>query len=259
MEEKDEILKQENAKVLVQNNQEMPKRKNKLAIIIPIIVLILLSAICVFATRDSNHNCNEVVSGNEDVSDYEFNDIFTTVYKPAIYLYPTEETDVTVKVVPSDNMEIKTTYPKYNNEWSVIASEDGMLMDESGRRYDYLFYDLTTEALPEINEGYCVHKDELIPFLEDILAKYGLNEKEANEFIVYWLPLLEENEYNLIAFANEWYQNAVELEIAPSPDNVLRLFMLYKPANGPIDIVPPEIPEFNRTGFAVIEWGGAKI
>ena len=54
-------------------------------------------------------------------------------------------------------------------------------------------------------------------------------------------------------------KNEVKLKISPTPDNILRLFMLYKPVNGPIDITPPEIPEFNRTGFTVIEWGGAKI
>lgn len=243
----------------IENDKKTRKHINKPAVIMPIIVLILLTLISVLIIRDSNHDCDEVFYVDENTSGYEYGNIFTTVYKPAIYLYPTEETNVTVKVIPSDNMEIKTTYPKYNNEWNVIASEDGVLMDESGRRYDYLFYDLTTETLPEINEGYCVHKNELIPFLEDALAKYGLNEKEANEFIAYWLPLLEENEYNLIAFANEWYQNAVELEINPTPDNVLRLFMLYKPVNGPIDITPPEIPAFNRTGFTVIEWGGAQI
>ena len=28
----------------------------------------------------------------------------------------------------------------------------------------------------------------------------GLNDREAEEFIVYWLPKLEENKYNLIRF-----------------------------------------------------------
>lgn len=183
----------------------------------------------------------------------------TGFYKPAVYLYPQQETQVSIEILPSQGIELKTTYPKYADKWDVKATSEGLLTDESGRQYDYLFYDAISKKLPAIENGYCVHKDELIPFFEDILAKYGLNEKEANEFIVYWLPLLEENEYNLISFVNEWYEDAVELKINPAPDNTLRLFMLYKPLGKAIEIEPQEIPEFNRTGFVVVEWGGAKM
>ena len=38
---------------------------------------------------------------------------------------------------------------------------------------------------------------------EEKLAILGLNEREAEEFIIYWLPKLESNKYNYIRFATE--------------------------------------------------------
>ena len=44
-----------------------------------------------------------------------------------------------------------------------------------------------------MTEGFCVKGEDTAAFLEDALSKLGLNRKEANEFIVYWLPLMEQN------------------------------------------------------------------
>lgn len=44
-------------------------------------------------------------------------------YKPVIYLYPTEETEVTVKLDYAG--EFICTYPEYDGEWKVNAFPDG--------------------------------------------------------------------------------------------------------------------------------------
>ena len=41
---------------------------------------------------------------------------------------------------------------------------------------------------------------DVIKFLEEKLGILGLTEREAEEFIVYWLPLMEKNKYNYIRF-----------------------------------------------------------
>lgn len=38
--------------------------------------------------------------------------------------------------------------------------------------------------------------------MEEKLAILGLNDREAEEFIIYWLPKLQENEYNYTIFAS---------------------------------------------------------
>ncbi len=50
--------------------------------------------------------------------------------KPVIYLYPTEETEVSVKL--NLDGDLTCTYPAYNNGWSVTATPDGTLTDTNG-------------------------------------------------------------------------------------------------------------------------------
>ena len=95
--------------------------------------------------------------------------------------------------------------------------------------------------------------------LEDSLAQLGLTRKEANEFIVYWLPQMEQSPYNLIAFQQEAYTEAAKLTVIPTPDSILRVFMAWKPLEEPIDIPTQTLPTFERHGFTVVEWGGAEI
>ena len=44
--------------------------------------------------------------------------------------------------------------------------------------------------------------------LTNNLEILGLNSREAEEFIVYWLPLMQSNPYNLITFQKEAYTNS---------------------------------------------------
>lgn len=82
---------------------------------------------------------------------------------------------------------------------------------------------------------------------------------EYNEFIVYWYPLLQENPYNLIHFADTQYTDLAPLSTSPRYDSLLRVFMLAKPLQQAIEIEPQVFPEFQRNGFTVVEWGGSII
>ena len=95
-------------------------------------------------------------------------------------------------------------------------------------------------------------------FLEDALSRLGLTRREANEFLVYWLPQMEPNPYNLIAFQSAAYTNRARLTVTPEPDSVLRVFMAWKSLDAPAEIPEQDLPAFDRTGFALVEWGGAR-
>jgi hypothetical protein len=95
--------------------------------------------------------------------------------------------------------------------------------------------------------------------LEDALAQLGLTEKEANEFMIYWLPQMEHNAYNRIAFQTEAYTESAVLTVTPQPDSVLRVFMAWEPLDKFEEIEPQVLESFSREGFTVVEWGGAKI
>lgn len=181
-----------------------------------------------------------------------------TTEKPVIYLYPESTQNVEVKL--DYEGELKCTYPEYKNGWKVIAHSDGMLEDEATKKeYSYLFWEGYAEIEYDLSKGYVVSGEDTAEFLEKKLAELGLNRKEANEFIVYWLPRMQENTYNLITFQNEVYTEAAKLEITPEPDSMLRVFMVYKPLKEKIEIEEPMIESFERNGFTIIEWGGTEL
>ena len=57
--------------------------------------------------------------------------------KPVIYLYSGDETNISVKVKPKE--ELLFTYPQYNNVWNITANRKGEIKDPTNT-YDYLFW-----------------------------------------------------------------------------------------------------------------------
>lgn len=179
--------------------------------------------------------------------------------KPVLYLYPENTMDVDVKIELNDAM-FSCTYPDYNGGWSVTAQPDGTLTNKAdGMEYSYLYWELKGEADFDFNKGFVVKGSDTAAFLQKTLSEMGLTPKEYNEFIVYWLPKMQENEYNLISFQTEKYEEICSLDITPSPDSVLRVFMAYKPLDSYVEIEPQSFEKFERNGFTVVEWGGAEV
>ena len=177
--------------------------------------------------------------------------------KPVIYLYPEEETEVTVTLEYAG--KLTSTYPESNGTWNVTAKPDGTLTDANGQEYNYLYWEGVTDAEYDFSKGFCVKGEDTAGFLETALAQLGLTRKEANEFIVYWLPLMEVNEYNVISFQGTNYEEHAKLTVEPTPDTVIRLFMAWYGTDEPIEIEPQNLTAPERTGFTVIEWGGSEI
>lgn len=184
-------------------------------------------------------------------------DYFAVDAKPVIYLYPEEKTEVSVKL--DYNGRLTCTYPKSSGQWNVTAYPDGTIIDETGREYSYLYWEGESPADYDFSKGFCVAGDETAQFLEGALEKLGLTRKEANEFIVYWLPQMETNEYNLISFQSNAYTDKARLDVNPEPDTVIRVFMAWKPVESKVSIPAQELTAPERKGFTVVEWGGSKI
>lgn len=178
--------------------------------------------------------------------------------KPVIYLYPTEETKVSVKL--DYDGELTSTYPSYKDGWNVVAKPDGTLRSlENGREYYCLFWEGESQTKYDFSKGFVVEGKDTKVFLEDALAKLGLNEREANEFIIYWLPKMEHNPYNLISFQQEAYTDSAKLTITPKPDSEIRVFMTWKKLDRKVKIEPQELKTPQRIGFTVVEWGGTEV
>ena len=174
--------------------------------------------------------------------------------KPVIYLYPEKEQEVNVKLDLDGKFTF--TYPEYNNGWNVTAKPDGTIISD-GKEYSYLFWEgLMPTFKPDFKEGFVIKGSESAEFLRETLSQMGLTPKEYNEFIVYWAPKLQENEYNKIYFAEDDYTDKAKLEINPKPDSILRVFMVYEKADENTVLPKQEIKPFERKGFTVVEWGG---
>ena len=179
-------------------------------------------------------------------------------YKPLIYIYPEEETNVVVTL--GNSKLLTTTYPKYDNGWNVLAKKDGTLIDNNGRSYYGLYWEANNYINNNYIDGFVVKGTDSIKFLEEKLSILGLNEREANEFIMYWLPKLEENKYNLIKFLSiDEINKQMSLNINPTPDTIIRVFMIYKPIDKKISIKEQELTHVKRSGYTVVEWGGSLV
>ena len=193
------------------------------------------------------------------------NDLIEVHYNaPIIYLYDEQEREATVKL--DLNGDLTCTYPKYNEEsgWVVKTSADGVLTDKSGRQYEYLYWEADLDMVPDLSKGFCVRGEDSAAFLEKALSDLGLTDTEANAFIMYWLPQLEENPYNVITFQTETYENVAKLNVDPIPDTVVRVNMLFYGSDEYVEIKAQDLTSMNpslseREGFVLVEWGGGKL
>lgn len=178
--------------------------------------------------------------------------------KPIIYLYPDETTEVNVKLVNEEHLT--HTYPKYTSEgWTVLAEPNGDLTDiNTGRNLYALYWEGKDDTNIDLRVGFVFEGNDTIDFLEEKLELLGLNEREAEEFIVYWLPRLENNKYNFVYFATgSEVDNNMPLEVTPKPDTSIRILMKVKALNKEIEVEEQKIVTPIRKGFTLVEWGGA--
>ena len=170
-------------------------------------------------------------------------------------MYPEKETKVTVTFANQESLT--TTYPKYDKNWIVNAKPNGDLYDLNNKYYYALYWEEKLNHNIDFKEGFYVTKDNAIEFLEEKLSYIGFNQKERNEFIMYWLPILEKNEKNLVYFelTNE-REKYSKININPKPDSLLRVAIHVKKVNNEVKIKEQKLTKFNRKGFAAVEWGG---
>ena len=178
--------------------------------------------------------------------------------KPVIYLYPEKETKVTVNL--DFDGKITYTYPALNSGWKVLAKPDGTLTNlADGSAHYYLFWEGTARPKWTYEKGFVVKGSETESFLRENLAKMRLTPREYNDFITYWVPKMQENPYNLISFSGAEYSEIAKLTVNPKPDSVIRIHMMWKALDEPIEIEPQVLPTYERKGFTLVEWGGTEL
>lgn len=240
------------------DNKKEVKIKLRTIIIIGIIISLIVVGIVVLATtKNKKTNTNANSTYNREFNSRDFMHIVPE--KPIIYLYPKEDTELSVKLGKPNN--ITCSYPEYKDGWNVIAHPDGTLIDvNTGRKLYSLYWEGIDKIDINLEEGFIVKGTDTIEFLEEKLSLLGLNEMEAEEFIVYWLPRLQENEYNYIRFATiDEINEIMPLEFSAEPDTIIRVLMQYKALDNYIEVNEQKLETPERTGFVAVEWGGTEI
>lgn len=172
--------------------------------------------------------------------------------KPVIYLYPEKTTEVSVKV----GADITKSEPFYNNGWNALAEPNGQLIVD-GKMYDSLFWEGIGQEYPEIDCGKIVEKNNIENALRQDLAQLGLNSKESQDFLDFWLPKMPNNPYiRLTWFGTSQMNKLAPLAVSPKPDTTIRIFLDFAGLDKPIDLPAQKLSAPARNGFTLVEWGG---
>ncbi|KAH9073480.1 hypothetical protein EDB83DRAFT_2219653 [Lactarius deliciosus] len=239
--------------------------------------------------------------------------------KPVIYLYPPSSlADVTIELALASSWRFSAVHPPPRTTvppgephtaqsltWTVAAEPDGTLVDKtSGMEVSYLYWEAVAQpvtpgasrattpiadietfdpAHPSVKPGDSVllPTSKVPAYLDVVLKALALHTEARTSFITYWLPDMLKHEYVALRFvAQEAYERAAPMHIAPAPDIVTRVFMLFRGvpvsdlglweaasaragADGArlwADIVGVDAARAADSGlFRVLEWGGMEV
>lgn len=176
--------------------------------------------------------------------------------KPVVYLYPTKETPVEVKV----GANVTVSEPTYGQGWSGVAKPNGQVV-VNGKAYPNLFWEgLGWGIYPQVKSGTVVKTAEAEATITSQLKAMSLNDQEIADFLEFWLPKMPKTEYVRISWIyGEDMEKLAPLYINPKPETVIRVFMDFAGLDVPVNIAKQELPSFERKGFTAVEWGGLLV
>ncbi|MCL4339341.1 hypothetical protein M1271_06665 [Patescibacteria group bacterium] len=181
--------------------------------------------------------------------------------KPAIYIYPTQKENINVKLGTKGVITISD--PPYIPEsgWNVTAYKGGRLETRTGKSYPYLYYEANLAKVKIENTGKVVQIDGLKKYIQKELTDLGLNDKETDDFLGYWLPRLEgvKAPYFFIHFLDANQIDELEpMQVSTPVDTSIRIRVYFKPLDYPLSVKPQDLQAASqlRKGLTVVEWGG---
>jgi len=185
-----------------------------------------------------------------------------TCRKPVLYIYSPDSVDLDVKMQFVG--KLKYSFPQYNDVWRLKVLANSEIVDKaSGKRYPYLFWegDYLKPSKESIKTGFIVKKSDLAEFLYTKLNEIGLNYREINDFITYWVPNLEHSKYLIHFFQNDSCNSICSYLFSRQPSSFIRVlvwFVELQPSEHPV-IEPQTLIKNKRNDFTIVEWGGSVI
>lgn len=179
----------------------------------------------------------------------------STAFSPYIYLYPTSETAVQVKI----GREVTYSSPDYSliNGFHVYAKPEGTrLYYEFGRDNSQL-----AASSYQSKNNIIVKAEKIKDYLfNNLLPKLGLTNQELTDYqqeITNQLKNINiDQNYQIILLQNQEVDNLIPLSITPKPDTIIRNMIIIRPTSyaptTPYTLYP--IP-YLRPGFTLVENG----
>lgn len=177
----------------------------------------------------------------------------SNVRKPNLYIYPEQELNLAIKIAFPNGGKITESIPEYAEGWNVNVKPSGIIDDT----YEYLFYECTVPDLHQKKYGWTVPKNNLNEFFTKNLSASNFSEKEINDFIEYWTPLLDKYDYYKIY---PQYIGTIEkmsiINFSVEPKNIFRLHYYVQGTNkNNNNLLMPTIQTAVREEFFAVEWG----
>lgn len=178
--------------------------------------------------------------------------------KPVVYLYPTQNTTVGVRV----GAEVTISEPRYeSNGWQGVAATPSGQLTYRGVTYDSLFWEgYGIGDYPGIVSGTVVKRDQAASTMRLQLRQQGLNSKEIADFMAFWEPRIPSKPYVRLTWLNTRQMEVLApLYISPRPDTLLRVFLDMTGFDEPVKLPAQKLSAQARRGFTVVEWGGLTL
>ncbi len=194
---------------------------------------------------------NPIFSTPEKKVQIEFGPILK---KPNIYLYPESDLYLSVRIRFPLGGEITQSDPEYYGGWDIFVDTEGMI----NHQYSYLFYECDIPDVFQRTEGWIIEQNDLTEFFQSNMEEYGFIEEEIQDFLEYWIPILDaKSYYEIFPQSKEILDQVVRLEFSHQPESILRLSYLINGTDKPgSSLKTPDTIRFTRRGFSVVEWGG---
>ena len=175
------------------------------------------------------------------------------VRKPNIYIYPTQNISLSVDINFPKGGNIIESLPEYKNGWKINVEPNGRI----NKLFDYLFYECKIPEFAQEEYGWIIKRENLEEFFSDNLTSSGFNEKETNDYIDYWIPILVNYDYYEIYPQYKLTLNKViDINFSEEPDNFFRLcYLIVGRDDNNLQLKEPKIETAVRSGYFAVEWG----
>jgi len=173
--------------------------------------------------------------------------------KPNIYIYPEQTMELDVHLLFPRGGQVTTSIPEYEDGWHVTVEPSGLI----DGRYEHLFYESVQPDYSQHTFGWVVAAEQLEDFFRTNLAQTGFIQKEADDFVEYWVPRLTGHAYYAIyPQYNAEFDKMIQLGFSTAPDNLIRVIYSIRGLDTDgLTLREPVTPAFTREGFTVAEWG----